>query len=821
MTHHSQDGERLKAAAQMKTSSAKNALIKEWRDTNALFELSRDPVALISKDGKFLEVNGAWQKTTKWQSYEILGTSFWDYVSPDSLAEIKSIFEKVLGSTEQLMANAPFKSMTPGYRTYEWTLKFLSDLDCVLVVAHDVTDQRLLEFKSSQLEQNLFSKDIYKKYFEAMFQNVPFGIGYYVTSEQKHYFNDTFCRLVGYNSAETMESFSEKWAHRSSNREEQLALSRKMWAGEIPSFSIFKTYTREDGTEVYGRFTMINVQHFGEGLLRSITIFEDLTESKRAEDTLIENENILRQVIDLVPHSIFAKDQDGRYILANKAMADAHGMTVHEIIGRTDAEINSSVLIQSHFIADDLRVIKHNETIRIPEEKIIDKDGRERFLQTIKIPMTVSANGPSAVLGISIDISEILRVRRELEAAKLKAEENTRAKSEFLASMSHEIRTPLNAIIGLVNLLKETHLDDEQRSHISNLRNSSELLLSLINDILDISKIEAGRLHLFDENINLEVTARELMDLFQEKAKGVGISLKADFRLTALGLVRTDILRIRQILLNLLSNALKFTRAGHVILRIHCLDRNRHSARVLFEVEDTGCGIPEDQQKKLFQSFVQSEKNDPRLAQAGTGLGLSISQKLVNLLGGQIGLRSTEGVGSRFSFTLKLSRVSGESEKSNELKPRLIGVKSSEIKRTPFNLTVAQRENRNQIRMLLVEDDIMSQHVTRLILEKMGIKIDIADNGRIAVEKFQNQAQHYDIVLMDMMMPEMDGLEATRIIRSKTADPHKPIIVSMTANAMETDRERCLEAGMNEFLTKPIRIEKMDELLNRYFPEPT
>jgi PAS domain S-box-containing protein len=532
----------------------------------------------------------------------------------------------------------------------------------------------------------------------------------------------------------------------------------------------------------------------------------DLMVARRTAELQAANERISKQfeekaaaeaafrtVFESSPIGITLQDVSGRYVDVNRAMEELLGLPRAAIIGRNPVERGWIGSPEDQAI------------VQMALEQGVDIDSRELTYCNPKLgkqtgllwARRVAIGGIGYSLCFVLDISERKKMEDDLVHARLGADAAAQAKSQFLANMSHEIRTPLNGILGLSCLIEEESIPDDLRPMMSLIRASGEVLRRVLDDVLDFSKIDSGKLELVEEPFDLAACLRWSFQLFRDAAVEKDLACRLHFDGQLPPYVSGDAVRLRQVTGNLMSNAVKFTHSGSIDMEAHLVaaapPHGRHVIRVL--VRDTGIGIPEDRIGRLFQSFSQVDSATNR-SYGGTGLGLAISRRLVEMMGGEIHVESTAGVGTTFEFTFTAGLADPPQPAAQ----------------------VTFSRDFSGLRVLVAEDNRINQMVTTRMLQKMGCRVDLAADGASAVHSVDTKP--YDIVLMDLLMPEVDGTEAARRIRRMVGPQASIPIVALTASASAEVRLQCLQAGMNDFLSKPMELYSLQRALERWCRRP-
>lgn len=532
----------------------------------------------------------------------------------------------------------------------------------------------------------------------------------------------------------------------------------------------------------------------GGNILTFIFIFillvrlnEDILLRKQAERRLKESQAWLQSILDNSTSLMYIKDPQGRYIMVNLRFREMLNLGDREIIGRTDHEFTDQDAADHYKMLDD-EVMRTGKSLEI--EEVIEHEGRRVHLLSIKFPLLDNNGRQIGIGGIATDITERVNYQQQLIAATREAHKAKEMQELFLANMSHEIRTPMNGIQGMTDLLLDTSLTDQQKEFARIIKRSVNNLLVIINDILDFSKIKAGKLTIEKIDFRLTDVLDNVKGIFDHRVKKKGLLLQVTADPAIPDTLRGDPYRLNQVLINLIGNAVKFTEKGSVKVDVALQEKKEGMVRLQFSVTDTGIGIPESSLPYIFDHFSQGGVDISR-RYGGTGLGLAISQRLLQLQGGSISVKSREGMGSEFSCG-----ISYEYDTTEAIAP----VVPVTTVLADYSQCLAGK------RFLVAEDNEINQQLVEHVLRRGGGEVQVAANGELAIRHLR-QGGRYDLIIMDLQMPVMDGYAATQYIRNELRLTIP--IIAMTATALIGEQLRCFEVGMNDYMTKPFEFTEL------------
>ena len=762
----------------------------ELRDEKRYLQMLMDniPDMIYFKDlqSRFMRINKAHEKALGVQnSKDAVGKTDLDFFDKSHAIEAFQDEQEMMKTGLPLLSKLEYIKTFDGYRYVTSTKIPVRDEQGGIIgmvgVSRDVTESHNIEMKLQQ-ETNLLN---------TLLDNVPDSIYFKDKSSRfirisnswlrKNYLKDDL-EVIGKTDA---DFYSSEFANETFKDEQTLMETGKPLINKLES--------RIDalGNQLYKLANKVAVFDENKNVVGMIGISHDITELKLTEFKLAYEMELLQSLMDNVPDTIYFKDTDSRFTRINQAFAMALGLnSVDEAIGKTDFDFFHEDQARVSY-EGELEILKSGEPKINRIEKVQNADGRIIWISTTKIPIKNQFGKITGIVGISRDVTDLEEVRNNLILAKEQAEEASRAKSLFLANMSHEIRTPMNGIIGMTDIMNQTVLTDDQQNYLTTIAQSGTNLLFIINNILDFSKIESGSLELEKAQVSIRQVLENVADILIITASNKGVNLVNYVDSSIPEIVEGDSVRLQQILLNLVNNALKFTERGEVFFTAELVETNESGSIVLFKVKDTGIGIPKDAQQKIFKSFTQVDSSTTRKF-GGTGLGLAISKRLVEKMGGSIGVESVENEGSLFWFTAKFG----------------IGIENKPVK--PASVLLI-----DGLKVLIVDDNRTNRFVFMKYLETWNCKYAQAENGEMALKMLIENADQnnaFDVALIDFQMERIDGLElASRIKENPKISSTRLILLSSVTDVIR--RSEVSKRGFNYFLNKPVKLMELYKVI--------
>lgn len=770
---------------------AESALYESEARKQAIFDSALDCIVTIDELGEIIEFNPAAEATFGYRREDILGRSMVEYLVPQRLRERhRQGMARYLQTKERAILDKRIEIAAQHADGTEFPVELaitsiqLGEREVFTAYIRDITERKQADAALRVSEERY--RRVVEDQTEYVARWLPDGTLLFANESYCRYFGKPHDELIGKSFFEFIPDEDVQFVK---NKIAALTPENGVASEEHPVS--FPT-----GGQGWHAWTDRAIFDEAGNLVELQSVGRDITERKQTEEFLRENEHRYRSLYNDTPVMLHSIDNEGRLVSVSDYWLEVMGYERNEVLGKfsTDFLTEASqkyakeVALPEFFGTGSVREVPY-EFVKCSGE-IID----------VLLSATVVRNEAGEIirsLAVIIDVTERKKAEEALKEAKDAAEAAALARSQFLATMSHEIRTPMNGVIGMTSLLLDTPLNAEQLEHVEIIRSSSDSLLTIINDILDFSKIDAGRIVLETAAFNLRACIRDAVDLLMDRAVRKGIHLSYFLAPDVSPIINGDATRLRQVLVNLISNAIKFTHQGHVSVSVQVAERRPIEDMLQITVRDTGIGVAEKDFDRLFEPFVQGDASTTRFF-GGTGLGLAISKQLCELMGGAIWIESEVGVGSAFHFTMVA---------------KMSDARLGENKGSHVRMQIGEVVTQKDLRILLAEDNMVNQKVALRMLERLGFRADVAANGQEAVDALHRQ--DYDVVLMDMQMPEMDGLEATRHIRAHIATHRQPRIVAMTANAMQEDRDRCMEVGMDDYISKPVKLDVLAEALGR------
>lgn len=731
------------------------------KDNNGLFELIPFPALMITPDDFRIErANHQAIKAFEHEGGPIEGRLYTELAPPS----VKSAGSHPVNGERMIQIRERehyYFARSSVYATEEKQL--------LLVVLYDLTHYRNLFSQFSARERE------YRELVETVSDII------YRANRTGHftYVNPTAVHTTGYDENELIGCHFTKLVREDFRSKLVSFYTFQMKEGIRSTYTEFPIITRNNEEIWVGQ--TVDIHPMDNGETEFIALCRDISDRKKVEKALMLSEEKYRSIIENLELGLLEVDKNGRIVKAYPQFCNLTGYSPEDLEGKVATEV--LVKKESMSTVEEQNRKRQKGIPSVYELEILKKDGTPIWVIISGAPYYNERNEMIGTVGIHLDITSRKNMEKELIDARDIAENSLRSKDQFLANMSHEIRTPMNAIIGMSRLLADSGLTTKQQHYVSAIRTSSENLLNIVNDLLDFSKLEAGKIELDPVPRELGKVLRSALDLWHLRIDEKGLLFEQSIDPSITGYYLFDPVRLTGIITNLLHNAIKFTEHGSIRFEARITSVSDTSDLIFFSVSDTGIGIPPEKQQDIFESFAQAESSTTR-KYGGTGLGLSISRELVRLMGGELELSSESEKGARFYFTLELQRTEDVETESQE---------------TPDHTTI------QGLRVLLVEDNEINRFMAQTILEQWKCAVVCVENGVYALEQLENNA--FDLILMDMQMPELDGIETTRIIRGSISGTIP--IIALTANAVKGEQEKCMEAGMNSFISKPFKQEDL------------
>lgn len=748
-----------------------------------IFQNSPDAIFIEDEKGIVLDVNPVACAFHKLSRSELIGSNVLDLVPAARRDAVKNEFLKWF--TGELKRYEGFSQNGDGLdvpvEVIGAPLRF-EGKSAVLLLVRDMTERKKAERALKESEMR------YRGLIEAQSNLIvridPDGLFTFV--------NEAFCRFVGRARGELIGNDCHSYIYH-----DDMVIPDKAIESLISRRE--RVVTVEHRMRARTRIAWVqweNIAVFDESgrVVEIQSVGQDITERRRIYEALQESEKRLHFLFEEIPHiAVHGYNVARDAIFWNRASEELYKFPKKEALGKKYEDLVLPLDRREEMVAAFDRWVKTGTPIASGEMLKRDSSGQLVAVYSSRLA-TRNQRGEWEMYVIDVDLSELKRASEELVKAKEYAERASRAKSEFLANMSHEIRTPMNGVMGMTQMLLETELNADQRDSIQTIMDSTKELMRIIDELLDISRIEAGEVRLHPEPFCLRETVEKVILLFADRAGRKGVNLSMAIHDSVPKQLLGDAGRVRQILINLVGNALKFTHDGHIQIRMQA-ERIENGWNLLADVKDTGIGMTAELQERIFEKFTQGDTSSKR-EYGGTGLGLAITRQLVGLMGGKISVSSEVNKGTTFQFNLILGYVdAGE--------PAAVPPPSETVKAEAIKADI-----------LLVEDNLVNQKVATAMLKKLGCNVFVVPNGARALE--QIALRKFGLIFMDCQMPVMDGFEATRAIRQMIGDIRDIPIIAMTAHALKEDRQKCLDAGMDDYLAKPVHRDALVAVLKKY-----